>query len=384
MTGSGFPPFRIAARARLDAFLPQAGRDYAALRNIDPGPEAAPHVSALSPYLHTRLLTEAEVIASAVARHGAGADVFVREVAWRSYWKGWLEQHPSVWDEYRQAALQAPPAGYADAVSGRTGIACFDAWARELVARNWLHNHARMSFASIWCFTLRLPWALGADFFLRYLLDGDAASNTLSWRWVAGLQTSGKAYAASASAIAHCSAGRFAHTPGLADHAAPVPPCPEAPLVALRAAGALPGEAALLLHEDDMGVQSLDLAAMRVTRVGVLVAPELRSAGSCSGQVADWLRSAALTQAEVAKARFGVDATVLDAATLPDWLAAAGMVVAPWVPVGWSHDLLAAVAPDIHYIRRDWDSAAWPHATRGFFRFAKAIPTLPPAQALSR
>ena len=61
-----------------------------------------------------------------------------------------------------------------------TGIEGFDDWARELVDTGYMHNHARMWFASIWIFTLRLPWALGADFFLRHLLDADAASNTLS------------------------------------------------------------------------------------------------------------------------------------------------------------------------------------------------------------
>ena len=93
---------------------------------------------------------------------------------------------------------------------GATGIDCFDAWARELVATGYLHNHARMWFASIWIFTLRLPWELGADFFLRHLIDGDPASNTLSWRWVAGLQTAGKTYLATAENIARFTGGRFA------------------------------------------------------------------------------------------------------------------------------------------------------------------------------
>ena len=78
------------------------------------------------------------------------------------------------------------------AVTGSTGIDGFDDWARELTHTGWLHNHARMWFAFIWIFTLELPWALGADFFLRHLVDGDPASNTLSWRWVAGLYTRAK------------------------------------------------------------------------------------------------------------------------------------------------------------------------------------------------
>ena len=53
-----------------------------------------------------------------------------------------------------------------------------------------MHNHVRMWFASIWIFTLNLPWQLGADFFMQHLLDGDPASNTLSWRWVAGIPVS--------------------------------------------------------------------------------------------------------------------------------------------------------------------------------------------------
>ena len=104
------------------------------------------------------------------------------------------------------AALHAR---YEEAVAGRTGIACFDAWAQELTATHYLHNHARMWFASIWIFTLRLPWELGADFFFRHLLDGDAASNTCSWRWVGRLHTAGKTYLARAANIREYTAGRF-------------------------------------------------------------------------------------------------------------------------------------------------------------------------------
>ena len=68
---------------------------------------------------------------------------------------------------------------------------------KELKETNYLHNHARMWFASIWIFTLDLPWQLGAEFFMKHLYDGDAASNTLGWRWVAGIQTQGKNYLAS-------------------------------------------------------------------------------------------------------------------------------------------------------------------------------------------
>jgi deoxyribodipyrimidine photo-lyase len=108
----------------------------------------------------------------------------------------------------------------------------FDDWAQELVATGYLHNHARMWFASIWIFTLRLPWELGADFFLRHLIDGDPASNTLSWRWVGGLHTPGKTYLATADNIAEHrgplpARGAGGRGPCPAD-AAPAPAAPRA------------------------------------------------------------------------------------------------------------------------------------------------------------
>ncbi len=214
-----FPMTRAAGLERLAAFLDGAGADYAAARNTDRGPDKAPTTSALSPYLRRRLLTEAEVVEAAIAAHGEeGAEKFVTEVFWRTYFKGHLETHPEAWTGYltqleaQRRRMEAEPGlrrTYAAAVEGRTGIAGFDDWAHELLATGWLHNHARMWFASIWMFSLRLPWTLGADFFLRHLLDGDPASNTLSWRWVAGLHTRGKHYVARADNIRRYTEGRF-------------------------------------------------------------------------------------------------------------------------------------------------------------------------------
>ncbi|MCA1943125.1 MAG: hypothetical protein LDL15_05910, partial [Yonghaparkia sp.] len=228
---------RAAGLARLADFVPRAGRAYAAERNADHGPGDRSNVSTLSPWVRHRLVTERELAAAVLERHSlSAAEKFVQEVYWRTYWKGWLERRPSVWTRY--AASVAPTLDtlsaadrttYDDAVAGRTGIDGFDHWARELVETGYLHNHARMWFASIWIFTLRLPWQLGADFFLRHLLDGDPASNTLSWRWVAGLQTVGKTYLATADNIARYTDGRF-RPRGLAtaahaiDDDAPIPP----------------------------------------------------------------------------------------------------------------------------------------------------------------
>ena len=102
-------------------------------------------------------------------------------------------------------------ADYKKAIEGNTNIECFNEWVNELKENNYLHNHARMWFASIWVFTLELPWQLGAEFFMKHLYDGDAAANTLGWRWVAGIQTQGKNYLASEWNIKKFTNNRFSN-----------------------------------------------------------------------------------------------------------------------------------------------------------------------------
>ena len=160
-----FVPTRAEGLRRLAAFLPAAGRSYAENRNTDGGPEARDNVSVLSPYLRYRLLTEEEVIAAALAQHGPeAAGKFVQEVGWRTYWKGWLELRPAVWRRFGEERDAVRGSGLmravAQAEAGTTGIEGFDDWARELVQHGYLHNHARMWFASIWVF--HAPVALGA------------------------------------------------------------------------------------------------------------------------------------------------------------------------------------------------------------------------------
>ena len=196
-----FEPTRRAGLERLVGFLPRSGRAYERSRNFDFGPDSRGNVSMLSPYVRHRLTTEEEVLAAVLDEHGREASSkFIDEIFWRAYFKGWLEHRPTVWTDYREEVVRLSrtlesdsqlQAAYAAATGGRTGIDCFDSWAAELVDTGYLHNHARMWFASIWVFTLKLPWQLGADFFFRNLLDGDPASNTLGWRWVCGLHTKG-------------------------------------------------------------------------------------------------------------------------------------------------------------------------------------------------
>ncbi|MCG6119369.1 MAG: DNA photolyase FAD-binding protein [Blastomonas sp.] len=386
-----FPPTRAAALERLASFLPHAAADYAIGRNTDPGPEQPGAVSRMSPYLRYRILTEQEVVNAVLAEHALQAsEKYVQEVLWRTYWKGWLEMRPQVCTRFleerdRQREAFTDMRGIEDAEAGRTGIPGFDDWARELVATGYLHNHARMWFASIWIFTLKLPWALGADFFLRHLIDADAASNTLSWRWVAGLQTVGKTYLATPDNIARYTNGRFAPT-DLAQHAEPLS---EAPVEAPRPLATLspfdPRTPALLLvTPEDLHPESV-LPRDGDIRAGLVVLDDTLLWGDAARH---FVQAAAVDAAARLSAHFGCDANLasrLDAATLIEAAQKAGarQIVTPFAPVGPVADALARLAPvlatkgiALAQVRRAWDDTFWPHAKKGFFPFKQQIPRL--------
>ena len=189
---------REGALKQLDAFINSELANYSFKRNFDLGPKDKSNVSCLSPYISHRLITEYEVAKSVLAKFPyQKVEKYIQEIFWRVYWKGWLELRPQVWTDFIEdlKGLKEDD-NYKKAINGETQIECFNDWVKELKENNYLHNHTRMWFASIWIFTLNLPWQKGAEFFMKHLYDGDAASNTLSWRWVAGLQTKGKHYVA--------------------------------------------------------------------------------------------------------------------------------------------------------------------------------------------
>ncbi|MES2711970.1 MAG: FAD-binding domain-containing protein [Pseudomonadota bacterium] len=371
---------RAEGLCRLRDFTPRMGGAYAVGRNFDTGVHA--DVSRLSPYVRHRLVTEREVVAAALG--AGGSQKFIDEVFWRSYWKGWLQLRPGVWDASRAEVSGAPPPGLDAAIEGRTGITCFDAWARELSETGWLHNHARMWFASIWIFTLRLPWELGADHFLRHLLDGDAASNTLSWRWVAGIQTRGKPYVALAENIARFTQGRFNPVGQLDENpaaiVAPEPPPPSA----FAPGDAVPaGRIALLLHEDDLHPESLGLEAAQVVGIAGLTLPG--RGAPVEPAVAAFTKAAMSDALARASLHFGATAESLAPEAVADWAARLSVadVVMPYAPVGWVADAMvpieAALAERgirLHRVLRAWDAACWPLATKGFFAFREHIPAL--------
>ena len=391
-------PTRAEGERILAAFTPWMGRRYGNGRNTDHGPGAHKAVSVLSPYIRRRLLLEPDAVAVALAAHGpADAEKFVQEVIWRGYFKGWLERRPQVWDSFRTglegdlAALDRDRRLRRDldrATNGQTGLDCFDAWAAELVDTGYLHNHARMWFASIWIFTLGLPWRLGADFFYRHLLDGDAASNTLGWRWVAGLHTRGKPYPADAQNIATFTAGRFSPRRGdlaeVTDGLEATEPDGLPPLLPLRpVTPPQPGRpTAILITDEDCRVEDFDLAALDIRAVATLSTSHLRSPLPVSDLVHGF-EAGALADAAL---RSGFTATAMrvhDPASLAKWAASAGatQIATPYIPRGPLRDWLDEAAPSLakHNVTlcewlREWDSAIWPHATAGFFKVKQNIP----------
>tara|TARA_Y100000590_G_scaffold392875_1_gene470644 strand:+ start:1496 stop:2641 length:1146 start_codon:yes stop_codon:yes gene_type:complete len=210
-----FEASRAKALDQLNNFVENNLSEYSKLRNFDFGPNTRSNISCLSPYITHGIINELEVIKTSLNKFSfAKNEKFIQEILWRVYWKGWLELRPNVWSDYLIELNQIKREykynkNYLKAIDGKTNIECFNHWIIELKENNYLHNHTRMWFASIWIFTLELPWQLGAEFFMKHLYDGDVASNTLGWRWVAGIQTQGKHYLASEWNIKKFTNNRF-------------------------------------------------------------------------------------------------------------------------------------------------------------------------------
>ena len=377
---------KLQARRILEAFMPRAGSEYGRSRNFDYGPNNRTNVSGLSPWVRLRVIPEWELIAEALKHHtSAQASKFIDEVCWRTYWKGWLRLRPTVWDDYlaelaKDRSSMADHAGVQSVFAAESGIDCMDVWTRELIDRGYLHNHARMWYASIWIHTLRLPWSLGADFFMRHLLDGDPAVNTLSWRWVAGRHTQGKSYLATASNIQNYTNDRcFAQVP-----------LATVPLDVSRSSETPPPDTFEPL--EPIG---------ELSRVGVLLQEDDLSALDWLGERADVVASVGCIPQEI-YAQHRIEPAVFDFrhACMVDALASKGTVytqlpeVVQWAreqaldtllvaepPIGlWTdllpqlEDLLRQLGIQLVVQRHWWDEHFYPHARAGFFRFKKAIP----------
>jgi deoxyribodipyrimidine photo-lyase len=394
-----FRPTRNAGLDRLSAFLPRAARHYADHRAMDLGPHNRANVSLLSPYLRHRLLREDEVLKAVLKAHEPlSVSKFVEQVMRRGYWKGWLELRPAVFaaalvarDRALAAATQDPDlcARLAAAEAGRTGIECFDAWVREATDHGYLHASARGWFASIWVHTLKLPWPLGYDFFMRYLVDGDAATNLIGWRSVCGLHAPERALVAQPNEIAMQTAGRFRPT-GLAGAAVPVAepalPAPRSSLPPQGSARGL-GRIGLLVTEDDLAPESLDLGGVVPSALAAVTLPHLRSPRPVSPLVTGFAAGAVDDAVARAAAHFALPGRGLaaDPRMLAVWARDNGLeaVVTAYAPVGHvaqflddAEIALASAGLPLVRLRRAWDSKLWPAAQRGLEGFKDDMPRL--------
>ncbi len=400
---SALPLTRSAALEAWEAFLPRVPA-YAARRNeVEPG---HPHISRLSAALRHRLLTEDEIITHTLATHDfSTAEKWLQEVCWRRYWKGWLEHRPSVWHDWRRrvrllrTSLPTATLQRVEAVAaGTSGVACMDAIAHELTTTGYLHNHARMWWASFWVHVERLPWELGADFFFRHLLDADPASNTLSWRWVAGLHTQGKTYLVRLSNLQRYAPGLLLEHPRgadlLADHVVSPAvltdfPNPAAqPLTALDEAltttAQRPG---LWLHADDLCPAAGPLANIPFVAVAACSDHSVyrHSYGLSEVRIRalDTVLNDGLCRAAT---HFQAPATLLTnhntATALAKWALEHRLdeIVAAAPTIGPIHDFLpalrlalSAAGVPLRLVRRPSDAHAFSLARTGFFPFWQAM-----------
>ena len=403
MTDLHWPATQHAAFESLAEFIPRAGRQYASNRNYDLGPGDRSNVSALSPWIRHRTLTEEYVTATVLQSHSLHqVEKFVQEVVWRTYWKGWLEHRPAVWRSYladledlrgELAIGSALSQQYDDAVEGRTSIKCFNFWVAELKQFGWLHNHARMWFASIWIFTLNLPWQLGASFFFDHLLDGDPASNTLSWRWVAGLQTLGKTYTARADNIARYTKGRFDPHGQLVAEAIPLPSSGHPILEPLRGfdrltvsddlfhqPSVLTGKTGFLTHDEDLS--PIDHPDCATASVHAILTPLSKQSMFPLKQA--FLNGLVENGAERLSQTVAQDITRVSS---PDavltWAQDQNLdcVVMPFAPIGETAAQLDQIRQtlSVHGIQvlisqRQWDHTFYPYAKKGFFHMKSKIP----------
>ena len=370
---------------------------YASERNYDKGQDAHDSVSCLSPWVRVRALTEESIAKRVLETHTLPeAEKFIQEICWRTYWKGWLAQRPSVWSEYEQDLAESREhmrrnIGYARAISGETEFESFNTWVGELQSTGYLHNHARMWFASIWIHTLKLPWQLGAAFFLEHLLDGDCASNTLSWRWVAGRQTLGKAYSASAQNIRRYTQGRLGAgeffseanvaPEDLPSHPKPIELSPSPVPEIFKNTG-------LLITEDDVRSWECFEMPSKFKAVAAIFPSQAYEHHSISPSVVSFRKFLLAESLREVMGASGSNALFDDSDIVQSVLIWAkenrltSMVVAEPAVGLWSklwpqvQTALEAQGISATVFRRSWDDAFYPHAKKGFFNLKKQIPKI--------
>ena len=181
------PAGERAARDRMESFIGRGLDAYVQRRG-----RLAGGTSELSPYLHFGCLSARELEERVAAHGGEGASAFVRQLAWRDFYAHVLLHHPRnargpLKAQFDSLEYDEDPERLAAWQEGRTGFPVVDAGMRELAARGWMHNRARLVTASFLTKDLHIDYRAGEAHFMRMLLCGDEAQNNGNWQWIASV-----------------------------------------------------------------------------------------------------------------------------------------------------------------------------------------------------
>ena len=350
-------------------FIQKGLKDYSSQRNYDFGPNSRENTSILSKYISHRIINEYDLVREVLSQYNLQkVDKFIQEIFWRVYWKGWLEHRPEVWRDFVDSDPTYSEEEYKKAINGETGIECFDDWVKELKTENYLHNHTRMWFASIWIFTLNLPWELGARFFMKHLFDGDAASNTLSWRWVAGIQTQGKNYLARESNIKKFTNQRYTNT-SLNENALPLENPKIYPLQEVRHLHTKQKYKDLVLFETDLNVKERYSFFENYDNIYLVLLDNKNRNIKLDEKVLNFKRTLQEAFAnEISNSQIIDEDTFMSLNDQFDVL---------YPSIGENMDFLDREFKDIdklHFIGLKEDIYCWQFSKKGFFNFKKNIP----------
>ena len=372
-----FEASRAKALDKLNYFVENNLSEYSKLRNFDYGPDNRSNISCLSPYITHGIISEKEVIKKSLNKFSfAKNEKFIQEVLWRTYWKGWLELRPSVWTDFLIELKQIKEdfqnnQTYKNAVEGKTSIECFNYWVNELKENNYLHNHTRMWFASIWIFTLDLPWQLGAEFFMQHLYDGDAASNTLGWRWVAGVQTQGKHYLASEWNIKKFTNNRFNNIK-LNENAPPK--ISEKKYSILKRDFTNPeniDQNNLIIFENNLCFETSDFQNYKFKKFFIISNKNENRCIKLSEKVLKF-KSLLIQDQEQRFKNQSIDFEVIDISEIKQIEKAVGL----YPTIGENLDYLNSNAFKINFLYRELDQYSWQYCNKGFFNFKNYIPKI--------
>jgi len=372
-----FEASRAKALNQLNNFIDNGLADYSKLRNFDFGPEKRSNISCLSPYITHGIINEKEVVQKALSKFSFSKnEKFIQEVLWRTYWKGWLELRPNVWTDYLIELNQIKNEfqnnkNYLSAIEGKTDIKCFNKWVNELKENNYLHNHTRMWFASIWIFTLELPWQLGAEFFMKHLYDGDAASNTLGWRWVAGVQTQGKHYLASEWNIKKFTNNRFQNIK-LNENAPPK--ISEKSYQIIKQDFTNPQnieEKNLLIFDNNLSFEITDFKEKNFKKIYLVSNKNENRSIKLSEKLVKFKSQLIEDQGQRLKNQ-SIDFQLIDISEVADIENCYGL----YPTVGENLDYLNSNDINVSFLYRNLDQLAWQHCNKGFFNFKNYIPKI--------